>query len=158
MPVSPWNRHIQPTFVCTDNLESSPDSVFADHSTMTDAQPETPGVTQVVHLTEGGAKNVVDSYSRFYTSFSEEKKREREENSRQITESFYELVTDFYEYGYGQSFHFGPLYEGLSNDECLVRYEREIARDLNVKPGDRVLVSPCCARVIVRLHDFLHCT
>ena len=124
---------------------------------MTDAPPEIPGVTQVVHLTEG-AKNVVDSYSRFYNSFSEEKRREREENSRQITESFYELVTDFYEFGYGQSFHFGPIFEGHSNDECLIRYQREIARALNVKPGDRVLVSPRCMRVTVRLHDFLHST
>ena len=108
---------------------------------MTDAPIETPGVTQVVHLQEG-AKSVVDSYSRYYSSFSEEKRREREENSRQITESFYELVTDFYEFGYGQSFHFGPVFEGKSNEECIELYEREVSRALNVKPGDRVLVSP----------------
>ena len=110
---------------------------------MTDVQVDSPGVTQVVHLQEG-AKSVVESYSRFYSSFNEEKRREREENTRKITESFYELVTDFYEFGYGQSFHFGPIYEGKSNEECLERYEREVSRALNVNPGDRVLVSDYC--------------
>lgn len=111
-----------------------------DLSIMTEVQLDSPGVTQVVHLQEG-AKSVVDSYSRFYNSFNEEKRKEREENSRQIAESFYELVTDFYEFGYGRSFHFAPVYDGKSNEECIEKYEREVARALDVKPGDRILVS-----------------
>lgn len=99
-----------------------------------------PGITQVVHL-QDGAKSVVDSYSRFYHSNDEEEKRERERNTRQLVESFYELVTDFYEYGYGQNFHFAPVSDRKSFDECIEDYQKEIARAINVKPGSLVLVN-----------------
>lgn len=84
---------------------------------------------------------MVDSYSRFYHSNDEEEKRERERNTRQLVESFYELVTDFYEYGYGQNFHFAPVSDRKSFDECIEDYQKEIARAINVKPGSLVLVN-----------------
>lgn len=36
----------------------------------------------------------------------------RRHQAQIMTNSFYDLVTDFYEYGWGQSFHFAKLYKG----------------------------------------------
>lgn len=37
---------------------------------------------------------------------------ERRHQAQSMTNAFYDLVTDFYEYGWGQSFHFAKLYKG----------------------------------------------
>lgn len=37
---------------------------------------------------------------------------ERRHEAQNMTNSFYDMVTDFYEYGWGQSFHFAKLYKG----------------------------------------------
>ena len=65
----------------------------------------------------------------------------RNEKTTDIAQSFYTLVTDFYEYGYGESFHFAPVKDGLSFSECIADYEREIAKTLNARPGMKILVS-----------------
>lgn len=83
---------------------------------------------------------LIDSYSKFYTG-EKNKLEERESNAKEVTETFYELVTDFYEYGYGQSFHFSPVWSDKKNEECVALYEREIGRLLKLQPGKRVLVS-----------------
>lgn len=72
----------------------------------------------------------------------EETRKERDRNSGKMAESYFELVTDFYEFGYGKCFHFAPAYAGKSNEECIELYHKTIARALNVKPGGLVLVSP----------------
>lgn len=38
---------------------------------------------------------------------------QRRVEAQNMTNSFYDLVTDFYEYGWGQSFHFAKLYKGI---------------------------------------------
>lgn len=48
------------------------------------------------------------------------------------TENFYDLVTDFYEYGWGKSFHFAPGYEGETFAESIKRQEHRIASLLNI--------------------------
>ena len=47
----------------------------------------------------------------------EEVAKDRIENIESISDTFYNLVTDFYEYGYGQSFHFAPFYDGKTFKE-----------------------------------------
>lgn len=68
------------------------------------------------------------------------KKRIQEVND--ISNNFYTLVTDFYEYGYGRSFHFAPVLSASSSmQECIVAYEREIARTIKAGQGMKLLVS-----------------
>lgn len=100
---------------------------------------KSPGVFDVVHVGDS-AETLHDSYSKF---FSGEKNtlEEREANAREVTETFYELVTDFYEFGYGQSFHFSPAWSDKKNEECIALYEREMGQLLKMKPGKRFLVS-----------------
>ncbi len=56
---------------------------------------------------------------------------------------YYDLVTDFYEHGWGQSFHFAPRMKGESFEASLARSEHSFALKLGLKPGMRVLDVGC---------------
>ncbi len=66
-------------------------------------------------------------------------KREEWEDKNQafsdFTVLYYNLVTDFYEYGWGKSFHFAPRGPGESFKSSLVRHERRLADALGLRPG-----------------------
>ncbi len=68
-------------------------------------------------------------------------RRDRVEHAETMTETFYNLVTDFYEYGWGQSFHFTPMYDDKPFEESIADCEREVARLIGAKPGMKILVS-----------------
>ena len=57
--------------------------------------------------------------------------------------TFYDLATDFYEYGWGQSFHFAPRFKNEGFAASLARVEHFIAARLNLKPGDICLDLGC---------------
>ncbi len=59
----------------------------------------------------------------------------RQEEYKEFTELYYDLVTDFYEYGWGRSFHFAPRVPGESFKESLLRHERYLATRLGLEPG-----------------------
>ena len=101
--------------------------------------PKTPGVLDVAHLGDS-IEGVHETYSKFFTG-DKNTLEERETNARENTELFYDLVTDFYEYGYGHSFHFSPAWSDKKNEECIALYEREMGRLLKLQPGKRILVS-----------------
>jgi sterol 24-C-methyltransferase len=51
----------------------------------------------------------------------------RKEHATTLVNEYYDLVTDFYEYGWGQAFHFAPRYMGESFEEALERHEYYLA-------------------------------
>ena len=64
----------------------------------------------------------------------------RKENYMSMVNNFYDLVTDFYEYGWGESFHFARRFKGESFTESIARSEHFLALRLGLKPGMKVLV------------------
>ncbi|MCY3856941.1 MAG: hypothetical protein OXF78_11685, partial [Rhodospirillales bacterium] len=48
---------------------------------------------------------------------------ERKTGYRDFENTYYDLVTDFFEYGWGQSFHFAPRAKGESFAASLARHE-----------------------------------
>jgi sterol 24-C-methyltransferase len=60
-----------------------------------------------------------------------------------LAKSYYQLVTDFYEYGWGQSFHFAPRRRGESVSRSLERCEHDLARSLGLSSGMNVLDVGC---------------
>ena len=60
-----------------------------------------------------------------------------------LTRDYYDLVTSFYEYGWGDSFHFAPLYRGKSFLESIRLHQTYLADRLDVQPGMRVLDIGC---------------
>ena len=57
--------------------------------------------------------------------------------------NYYDVVTDFYEHGWGQSFHFASRAEGESFEASLARAEHYLALQLGLKAGMKVLDVGC---------------
>jgi len=60
-----------------------------------------------------------------------------------VAESFYNLATDFYEYGWGDSFHFGFRTKSEGHTQCIRNSQNFVAAKLQVKDMDRVLDMGC---------------
>lgn len=110
-------------------------------------------------------RKIVDGSIEEYNSmFSEDTKElgnskakigERKQKYTTMINHYYNLVTDFYEYGWGQSFHFAPRFQGETFDESIARHEHFLALRLGLRPGQKVLDVGCGvggpARAIARL-------
>lgn len=60
-----------------------------------------------------------------------------------MVNAYYDLVTDFYEYGWGQSFHFAPRYRDESFEASLARHQHFLALRLGLASGMTVLDAGC---------------
>ncbi len=67
----------------------------------------------------------------------------RKRNYATLSLRFYDLVTGFYEFAWGQSFHFAPRMDGENLPDSLTRCQRHLADRLGLKPGMRVLDAGC---------------
>mmetsp|Transcript_21268 Transcript_21268/g.36218 ORF Transcript_21268/g.36218 Transcript_21268/m.36218 type:complete len:389 (+) Transcript_21268:36-1202(+) len=61
----------------------------------------------------------------------------------QLVDVFYSLVTDIYEWGWGQSFHFSPGLPGKGWKQSEAAHEARIATLLQARPGDKILDCGC---------------
>ena len=68
---------------------------------------------------------------------------ERKAHYAEMINNYYDVVTDFYEHGWGQSFHFAPRFKGESFEASLSRAEHFFALRLGLAPGMRVLDVGC---------------
>jgi sterol 24-C-methyltransferase len=60
-----------------------------------------------------------------------------------MIDHFYNLVTDFYEWGWGQSFHFGPRFHNETFNESIKRIEYYLALRLGLHHGMKALDVGC---------------
>lgn len=67
----------------------------------------------------------------------------RKENAQELTNCFYDMVTDFYEYGWGQSFHFCRYFREENFATNIARHEDFLAIKLGLQPGERCLDVGC---------------
>jgi sterol 24-C-methyltransferase len=67
----------------------------------------------------------------------------RREHYAQMVNNFYDLATDFYEFGWGPSFHFAPRHRGESLVASIARHEFFLALRLGLQPGMKVLDVGC---------------
>ena len=58
-----------------------------------------------------------------------------EGDHEKVNNLYYDLVTDFFEFGWGRSFHFAPRVPGESFKASLARHERYLAQALELGPG-----------------------
>jgi len=93
---------------------------------------------------------VVERYLRHYDPVKDQEdiRNKRLENSTELVNMYYDLATDFYEYGWGHSFHFAVLRQGESREHSLAKYEYSVAMKLELKPGELVLVSHYQSNII----------
>jgi len=91
--------------------------------------------------------NAVDTAFKDYSSMYDESKggsvETRKKNYTTLVNHFYDLATDFYEFGWGHSFHFAPRHKWESFEASIARHEMWLASKLELKPGMRVLDVGC---------------
>jgi len=91
------------------------------------------------------SKNV-DNESKFVEEMYDKRDENidlRKSNAQKFVDSFYNIATDFYETGWGQSFHFAPRGRSETFRESIIRHEHYLALKLNIKPTDYVLDVGC---------------
>ncbi len=94
-------------------------------------------------LSPSGVARTIRDYER---RFKEGRSGTRENavgSNREVNDLYYDLVTDFFEYGWGRSFHFAPRVRGESFKESLARHERNIADALDLRHGMTVADLGC---------------
>ena len=77
----------------------------------------------------------IREYDRRYGGAARGGLDERKTDYQNFENTYYDLVTDFYEYGWGQSFHFAPRVGGEGFAASIARHEHYIARKLGLGPG-----------------------
>ena len=68
---------------------------------------------------------------------------ERNEKYTTLVNAYYELATMFYEWGWGQSFHFAYQLKHETFQTAIARHEYYLAGRLGVKAGDKILDVGC---------------
>ncbi|CCW66931.1 unnamed protein product [Phytomonas sp. Hart1] len=102
--------------------------------------------------------DIATTADRFRDRFEKAAVADRKAAATTMVNEYYDMVTDIYEYGWGQSFHFAPCYAHETFYESIIRHEFYLALRGGFKEGDQILDVGCGvggpARNMVRL---AHC-
>ncbi|RWR77735.1 cycloartenol-C-24-methyltransferase [Cinnamomum micranthum f. kanehirae] len=78
--------------------------------------------------------SAVEQYEKYHVCGDQE---ERKANCTDMVNKYYDLATSFYEFGWGESFHFAHRWKGESLRESIKRHEHFFALQLSLKPGTK---------------------
>ncbi|KAI8076343.1 S-adenosyl-L-methionine-dependent methyltransferase [Halteromyces radiatus] len=87
-----------------------------------------------------------DTYLKMWKKAENETKEDEDQRLDSYTKlvnSYYNLATDFYEYGWGTSFHFCRYYPGEEFFRAIARHEHYLAANTGIKKGMKVLDVGC---------------
>lgn len=106
------------------------------------------GLTALMQKDTVAQKAAVDEYFKHWDNKSakDETKEDRDSRTAEyatLTRHYYNLATDFYEYGWGQSFHFCRFAYGEPFYQAIARHEHYLAAKIGIKDGDKVLDVGC---------------
>ncbi|KAI0524992.1 hypothetical protein KFK09_004382 [Dendrobium nobile] len=87
-------------------------------------------------------ESAVEKYEKYHVEFGGDEKT-RKTNYTDMVNKYYDLATSFYEFGWGESFHFADRWKGESLKESIRRQEHFLALQLGLKRGMRVLDVGC---------------
>eukprot|EP01117_Protostelium_nocturnum_P011323 TRINITY_DN4107_c0_g2_i3.p1 TRINITY_DN4107_c0_g2~~TRINITY_DN4107_c0_g2_i3.p1 ORF type:complete len:355 (+),score=121.79 TRINITY_DN4107_c0_g2_i3:69-1133(+) len=93
----------------------------------------------------GKKGNVDETISGFRGLFDEKKGglEQRKTNYMPMVNNFYDMVTDIYEYGWGQSFHFAPRNKSETFETSVFRHEVYLAHKMEMKRGTKYIDIGC---------------
>ncbi|MES1915219.1 MAG: hypothetical protein MHM6MM_007192 [Cercozoa sp. M6MM] len=84
---------------------------------------------------EGVAAQSVNEYAELWADGQQDGVQRRKTQYEKLVNHYYDLSTDFYEAGWGESFHFAPRHSGETFQASLVRHEHWLASHLGLTPG-----------------------
>ena len=82
-----------------------------------------------------GVAPAVNEYERGFYHAKDSDLETKQNDFRKLADLYYDLVTDFYEFGWGRSFHFAPRVPGETFKASLARHEHFLALKLGLQPG-----------------------
>jgi sterol 24-C-methyltransferase len=88
-------------------------------------------------------KQTVRAYRELHAEGEEGDLEARKRGYAKMVNDYYDLVTDFYQYGWGQSFHFAPRFAGESFEASIARHQHWLSARLGLRPGMRALDVGC---------------
>jgi len=96
---------------------------------------DVPGLLNLMHGGNGSGATDFEDYDRKQTT----------DGARDIkmVDQYYNMATDFYEYGWGQSFHFAHTMKDETHDDSILRHEHRLVDVLHIKKGQNVLDAGC---------------
>eukprot|EP01089_Gocevia_fonbrunei_P006848 TRINITY_DN17865_c0_g1_i1.p1 TRINITY_DN17865_c0_g1~~TRINITY_DN17865_c0_g1_i1.p1 ORF type:complete len:383 (-),score=100.18 TRINITY_DN17865_c0_g1_i1:29-1069(-) len=105
-------------------------------------------VTHVTAITKGAGcdkpEDVEKKLNTWTNLYSKDATVEdRNKNYMPLVNQFYDLVTTFYEFGWGQSFHFAPRRNWESFEASIYRHEFYLAHRLELTKGKKVIDVGC---------------
>eukprot|EP00747_Dinoflagellata_sp_TGD_P185995 gnl/TRDRNA2_/TRDRNA2_42801_c0_seq1.p1 gnl/TRDRNA2_/TRDRNA2_42801_c0~~gnl/TRDRNA2_/TRDRNA2_42801_c0_seq1.p1 ORF type:complete len:393 (+),score=56.58 gnl/TRDRNA2_/TRDRNA2_42801_c0_seq1:40-1179(+) len=86
--------------------------------------------------------NRIGGYNDAYNA-SEESAEARKADYAKVVDAYYDLATEFYEWGWGNSFHFANCLSGETYWQAIKRHEWYLAGRLGVCKGAKVLDCGC---------------
>lgn len=111
---------------------------------------EPDGFVTKIHRKDGQLnRRIVNTYMGMWkdnvedSSSKNESIEKRRENAQVMANAFYDIVTDFYEYGWGESFHFARIYRGDTFEQAIKRHEHYLALKLGLNGKHTVLDVGC---------------
>merc|ERR1719498_1453047 len=81
----------------------------------------------------------------FSAEIEDYERKQTTEGARDIemVDQYYNMATDFYEYGWGQSFHFAHTMQDESHADSIARHERRLGPLLRLEEGKRAIDCGC---------------
>ncbi|VVT47059.1 uncharacterized protein SAPINGB_P001523 [Magnusiomyces paraingens] len=106
------------------------------------------GYTALLKKNKDAQEAAVDGYFKHWDNKTSETQTAEDQQARledysALTKHYYNLVTDFYEYGWGSSFHFSRYYKGEAFRQATARHEHYLAYKMGIKEGMKVLDVGC---------------
>ena len=90
-----------------------------------------------------GSKSVDNGIENYNALHQKESVEKRNTEYKDLVNTYYDLATVFYEWGWGQSFHFAYRYAHESFYEAIRRHEYELAAKLGITASSKLLDVGC---------------
>merc|ERR1719399_2313406 len=114
------------------------------------SNPSRKAVPGITDLGKGALDNdkVSGEFDEMFTFFNSNKGGEGVQghdkaNTPDMARKFYNLVTDIYEWGWGQSFHFASRQKGQSLQESIIRHEERLADQIGMTKNSHAVDLGC---------------
>lgn len=102
------------------------------------------GLAALISKSKDAASVANEGYFKHWDGgVTKEDETKRLSDYSQLTHHYYNLVTDFYEYGWGSSFHFSRYYKGEAFRQATARHEHYLAYKMNINENMKVLDVGC---------------
>jgi sterol 24-C-methyltransferase len=98
---------------------------------------------QTTTLKKGETGETAKRFSERFQDLDEQAMAERKADYKELVNEYYDLATTFYEWAWGENFHFGLMFNGETRQESLQRHEHWLALKLGLKVGQKVVDVGC---------------